>query len=90
LSAWLFVKVKPWGNGSESVERWYLRSLVEQSYEILKLKTRLIETIRNALSSPFDTNLIDALAILNMCICMTEGYDATKIHRDAFVCLVAR
>lgn len=88
LGAWLFVKVKPF---QDTYALWLGRTTIAPSRDVLKLKGLLFKTIRNAIASPSvaqDPFLVDVLALFNILSCMTDGWNATQVHRYAFVRLV--
>ena len=90
LSAWLFVKFKPWGDGHLWLHPHHdpKQTLAQPSIEVMELRSQVYRTIIGALSAPNvdrDPALADAMAALIMVTCQIEGWNAARIHVQGFV-----
>ncbi|SMY23418.1 unnamed protein product [Zymoseptoria tritici ST99CH_1A5] len=101
LSAWLFIKLKPWG----SAHRWAdpdplrlattpLRAFSKPSVDILELRALVFRTLRKALTTPNtldrDPYFPDALIMLVLFTCQTEGWAAAIPHGEPLLWLAER
>lgn len=87
LAAWLFVKIKPWGPGESAVQCWLPQKQRPLSYEVEKLKNKMFRTMRNALESPdmpWNSHLLDAMAIIKCVTAVTEGWESSNPHSNAY------
>ncbi|KAK4500697.1 hypothetical protein PRZ48_008886 [Zasmidium cellare] len=91
LSGRLFATIKPWGEGSTSMDQWLLRtSPAVQTEEIRKLKHLVFRALVTAIAhSDADKNgdLLDAILLLTTSTTLTDGWDHTPAHQGAILWL---
>ncbi|KAI5367351.1 Putative Zinc finger C2H2-type [Septoria linicola] len=90
LSAWLFIKFRPWGDQHRWMDAHHDPNKIgpHTSNEVLALRGLVYrQTIRALSASNIDRDslLLDSLAILTMFFCQTEGWTAARQHTQAYV-----
>ncbi|KAK4958307.1 hypothetical protein LTR10_004733 [Elasticomyces elasticus] len=87
MSAWFFVKVRPWGCHNAGV--WLLRPMGSKpSIEVLELKGVMSRGLGRALRNydPLrDTIVLDALMIFAVVTTQLDGFEATLLHTKEIV-----
>ncbi|KAK5724670.1 hypothetical protein LTR15_004717 [Elasticomyces elasticus] len=87
MSAWFFVKVRPWGCHNAGV--WLLRPMGSKpSIEVLELKGVMSRGLGRALRNydPLrDTTILDSLMIFAMVMTWLDGFEATLLHTKEIV-----
>ncbi|SMR56734.1 unnamed protein product [Zymoseptoria tritici ST99CH_1A5] len=87
LSAWLFVKLKPWGpNHCWADDRWLTsppRTFDRPLVEVLELRGVVYRTLLNACTSgniTRDPYYPDALIMMSLFVCQTDGFKSALVH----------
>ncbi|KJX98429.1 hypothetical protein TI39_contig412g00023 [Zymoseptoria brevis] len=87
LSAWLFVKLRPWGpNHCWADDRWLVtppRTFDRPSVEVLELRGVVYRTLLNACTSgniTRDPYYPDALNMMSLFVRQTDGFKSALVH----------
>ncbi|SMR59587.1 unnamed protein product [Zymoseptoria tritici ST99CH_3D1] len=87
LSAWLSVKLKPWGpNHCWADDRWLVsppRTFDRPSVEVLELRGVVYRKLLNACTSgniTRDPYYPDALIMMSLFVCQTDGFKSALVH----------
>lgn len=94
VSAWLWVKLRPWGRGRDSADVWLMRSQVAApSIEFLELKGLVYRAVLKALRH-YDPRrepyLLEAIVARTTVIMFTDGWDLGMTGIQAVVALERR
>lgn len=88
LSAWLFVKLAPWGTRRDVAEMWFAEKSLSPSVEVFKLQNRLFQAINTAAKAANGRRsiyLLDALIVLTISTTHTHGWNDAQRHRMAYL-----